>query len=66
MKQIITTKDGITYEREGKPVIYDTKIWCRYKSENSKKLDKIAKEKGITTSVLMRNILDEYLERVDK
>ncbi len=66
MKQTITNKNGTTFERKMKPIIYDTRVWCRYKTENSNKLDKIAKQQGITTSTLIRNILDEYLERVDK
>lgn len=61
MKQIITNKNGTTFERKCKDKVYDTKEWCRFKTENSNKLKEIAKEKGITKSVLMRNILEEYI-----
>lgn len=66
MKQIITTKKGTTFERNGKDKIYDVKMWFRYTKEKSEKIDVIAKQKGLKTSTFLRQIIDEYLEKQGK
>ena len=62
MKQIITTKNGTTYERKAKEKKYDIMLWTRYNSEKAKKLEEISKKQGVSLSILIRNIIDEYLE----
>ena len=61
-KQKITTKNGISYERNGKDKIYDTIIFARFKKEQKKRLDEIAKMNGTTTSVLIRSVMEQYIE----
>ena len=62
-KQKITTKNGVSYERNGKDKVYDTVIYARFNSAKAKKLDEIANKKGIKTSSLIRNILEEFLDK---
>lgn len=63
-KQTITTKSGITYERKMKDINYDTAIYIRVSKKQYDSLRKIAKKENITLSVLVREILEDYLEEV--
>lgn len=65
MKQIITTKNGVSYERNGKDKVYDTIIFARFKKEQKERLDEIAKMNGTTTSVLIRNVMEQYIEGIE-
>lgn len=62
MKQTITTKNGITYERKIKDINYDTAICTRVSKKQYDSLRKIAKKESITLSVLVREIIEDYLE----
>ena len=62
MKQIITTKKGTTYERNGREKKYDMMLWTRFNGDKVEQLKKIADEKGISLSTFVRNILEDYLE----
>lgn len=67
MKQLITRKDGIVYEREVKePNGYDTKLNIRISKKNYDELKNIAKEKGITYSEMLRNVMEEFIANCKK
>lgn len=59
---IVTNKKGTTFERKPKVKTYDTCIWARCESEKTNKFDAIAKEKGVKSSTLLREILYKYIE----
>lgn len=61
MKQTITTKNGITYERKTKEVNYDTMISTRISKETYSKLAKIAEERNTKIRTIIREILEDYL-----
>ena len=61
-KQTITTKTGTVYERKIKDMNYDTAICSRVSKKQYDSLRKIAKKENITLSVLVREILEDYLE----
>ena len=63
MKQIITTKKGTTYERNGRDKKYDTMLWTRFNSEKAFQLKKIAEENNSSLSTFIRDILEDYLEK---
>lgn len=62
MKKLITNKNGTTFEREMKVKNYDTKLWARFNSTKKSKLDAIAEEQGMSTSVLTRKVMEKYIE----
>ena len=61
-KQTITRKDGITYERKAKAPTKLTRCLCiRISDDTFERLKKYDKP-----STLIKQIIDEYLERVEK
>ncbi len=62
-KQVITNKFGTTFERNKETAQYKTMLWARFNDEKYETLKKIAKEKGMSTSTLIRTILEEYIEK---
>ena len=63
MKQIITRSDGITYERKQKEKQYDTKTNIRMASEDLEKLREYAKKENIKYTTLMRELIEDFIER---
>lgn len=61
MKQEITRKDGIVYERQEKKINLDCSLNFRFTRDNSNKLKEIANRKGIKFNAFIRNILEEYI-----
>ena len=63
MKNKITRKDGIEYERKSKVKNYDTVINMRISSETVKHLKEIAARYGTKYNTMVREILEDYVER---
>ena len=63
MKQTITRIDGITYERRTKGKQYDTKTNIRLSSEDLEKLRSYAKKENIKYTALMRELIEDFIER---
>jgi len=62
MKQTITTKNGITYERNVKENNYDKIISMRINNDVYEKLVKLADSKGIKPRTLIREILENEVK----
>lgn len=63
-KQIlIVRKDGISYYRTKKKINYDKLLAIKWSEESIKKLKQIAKRKNIKYQILMKQVLEEYIER---
>ena len=63
MKQEITRKDGIEYERKSKTRNYDSYINVRVNNETVEELKKIAEKLGIKYNTMIREVLEDYIER---
>ena len=63
MKQTITRSDGIIYERRTKEKQYDTKTNIRMASEDLEKLKQYAKKENIKYTTLMRELIEDFIER---
>lgn len=55
--------DGIEYERKSKAKNYDTVINMRISSETVKNLKEIAARYGTKYNTMVREILEDYVER---
>lgn len=66
MKHEITRKDGIVYERKAKNTNYDTIINIRISKELKEKIQSLTKEQGINTAELIRNSLEDYINKNGK
>lgn len=62
MEQIITTKNGTTYKREGKDKKYSTKVSIRFSDNTIEDLKKIALEKKTKYNTIIRNLTEKYVE----
>lgn len=62
-KKKITRKDGIEYYRKSSQ--YDSHIHIRYSKDKIEKLKKVAKENDIKYNVLIRYIIDDFLNGCD-
>lgn len=63
MKNKITRKDGIEYERKSKTRNYDSAINIRVSHETIEKLKQIANRYGTKYNTLIRELLEDYIER---
>jgi predicted DNA binding CopG/RHH family protein len=63
MKQQIVRKDGINYERKSKTRNYDSVINIRISKETVNSLKKIAEHLGVKYNTMVREILEDYVER---
>lgn len=63
MIQTITRSDGITYERRTKEGQYDTKIQIRLASEQVDKLKEYAEKENIKYTALIRELIEDFIER---
>ena len=63
MKNKITRKDGIEYERKSKTKNYDSVINIRVSHETIEKLKQIANRYGTKYNTLIRELLEDYIER---
>ena len=63
MKQTITRNDGITYERRTRKVQYDTKTNIRLSSEELQRLKDYAARENVKYTSLMREIIEDFIER---
>lgn len=63
MKNKITRKDGIEYERKSKTRNYDSVINIRVSHETIEKLKQIANRYGTKYNTLIRELLEDYIER---
>ena len=62
MKQIITTKNGTTYERETKDKKYSTKVSIRFAEDTIEDLKEIALEEDTKYNTIIRNLTEKYVE----
>ena len=60
-KQIITTKNGITYERNWDAKEYYKHLHIRINENTMIKLRKVADKKQIKYSDIVRNLIEDYL-----
>ena len=63
MKQQITRKDGINYERKSKTRNYDSVINVRVSRETLEELKQIAEKLGVKYNTMVREILEDYVEK---
>ena len=63
MKQTIIRKDGIEYERKAKEKNYNAILYVRIESEKLETLKKIAKNNNENYSEMIRNLINEFIER---
>ena len=63
MKQEITRKDGIVYERKNKTRNYDSVINVRVSRETLEELKQIAEKLGVKYNTMVREILEDYVEK---
>ena len=59
----IERKDGIIYERKKKEKEYDTKLNIRINQKVIDSFKEIAKNENIKYQMLIRNILEEFVEK---
>ena len=60
-KNVIHRKDGITYSRKSRSLLYGKKINLKIETDTYNKLMEIAQRKQITFSKLLRAIFEEYI-----
>jgi len=63
MKQEITKKDGIVYERKNKTRNYDSNINIRVSRETLEELKKIAAKLGVKYNSMVRGIIEDFVEK---
>ena len=63
MKQIIKTKNGTTYERNWDVREYYKHLHIRISDNTMQKLKNIADKKQIKYSDIVRNLIEDYLEK---
>ena len=63
MKNKITRKDGIEYERKSKTRNYDSVINIRISKETIEDLKTIANKYGTKYNTMVREVLEDYVER---
>jgi predicted DNA binding CopG/RHH family protein len=61
--QTITRSDGITYERKAKKGQYDTKINIRLVKDDVEKLKEYAAKENMSCASLIRELLEDFIER---
>ena len=62
MKQIITTKNGTTYEREVKDKKYSTKVTIRFAEDTIEDLKEIALKEETKYNTIIRNLAEKFVE----
>ena len=60
-KQLITRKDGITYERNWNVKGYYTHLNIRINENTIIRLKKVANKKQVKYSDIVRNLIEDYL-----
>lgn len=63
MTQLITRSDGITYERRTKEIKYDTKMQIRLANKDFEKLKQYAEEHNLKYTTLVRNLIENFVEK---
>lgn len=63
MTQTITRCDGITYERRTKEINYDTKMQIRLANKDVEKLKQYAEEHNLKYTTLVRNLIEDFVEK---
>ena len=63
MKQTITRSDGVIYERRTKEAQYDTKVQIRLATEDIEKLKEYAKKENLKYTALIRELIEDFIER---
>ena len=63
MTQMITRSDGIVYERRTKTRQYDTKIQIRLATEDLEKLKAYAEMENLKYTALIRELIEDFIER---
>lgn len=63
MTQTITRSDGIVYERRTKEGQYDAKIQIRLSSEQIEKLKEYAEKENLKYTALIRELIEDFIER---
>ena len=63
MTQTITRSDGIIYERRTKKGQYDTKIQIRLATDDLEKLKLYAEKENIKYTALIREMIEDFIER---
>lgn len=66
MKETITRKDGIVYERKRKEYVYGHRFMIRLTEESYQKFSEIAQKKNVKPAILIRNLIDEYIKEENK
>lgn len=63
MTQTITRSDGITYERRTKKAQYDGKVQIRLANKDVEKLKDYAKKENLNYTSLIRELIEDFIER---
>ena len=62
-KQTIERCDGVIYERRTKKGQYDTKIQIRLATEDIEKLKEYAEKENLKYTALIRELIEDFIER---
>lgn len=62
-KILVKTKNGKIIEKKPKPINFQTKLNIRIANEKFEKLKEIAKLNQISYSDIVRNLIDDYLNK---
>lgn len=63
MTQKITRKDGIVYERRNKKAQYDNRVQIRLATAEIEKLKEYAAKENMTYTSLVRELIEDFIER---
>lgn len=63
MTQKITRKDGIVYERRNKKAQYDNRVQIRLATTEIEKLKEYAAKENMTYTSLVRELIEDFIER---
>lgn len=63
MTQKITRSDGIVYERRNKEKQYDNKVQIRIATNDLEKLKEYAEKENLKYTTLIRELVEDFIER---
>lgn len=62
-KELIKRADGIEYYRKKRKIKYDVRVNFKWSSSQLNKMKQIAREKGMKYHTLIKEVLDDFIEK---
>ena len=62
-KELIKRSDGIEYYRKKREIKYDVRVNFKWSSSQLNKMKQIAGEKGMKYHTLIKEVLDDFIEK---